>query len=165
MEFGLATELEGSTLPPIHLPPEFVLDKELERVFPDLLELNRKESQLAMASGMKVNLFPHQKLMYRVAVECNRVVGVASRRSGKTFFFLHLMADAALRFRGDDPKYNRVLPDGTVIERDVEAFPGRFIYIMPTMKQAQEVAWPVLQAIARKVGARAASALPRPLKR
>ena len=138
-EWGMKTQMAPE---PEHLPPANVMTKQLGGAFLNMVQLNRKSSQVELASGMGIRLFDHQKLMYQATLDHDRVVGVSARRSGKTFFFLHLLTDFALRF--NPKKYPG---------RDCEMFPGRYLFIMPTLKQAEDVAWPVLEAIAKRVGA------------
>ena len=127
---------------PIFMPPADEVTALSQNTIPDFLDLAGLQTQQDIAASLDLKIFEHQKLMNYAIDNHKRVVGVSSRRSGKTYFFTHKITDRGMAF---DIKDYPGRPDSAN---------GRFMFIAPSLKQAMEIAWPTLETIGKKVGAK-----------
>ena len=137
---------------------QFIGEDNLETKLPDFLDqtfLNNQTNSI-FEDALDFKPFDHQLWIHEAILSARYVVGAASRRSGKTYCFVHELVDQALRCYYDKdvgwitPRYTPT-PD----RKRPKKQPPRYLYAALTEKQASSIVWPILKNIAKAIKATA----------
>ena len=150
--------LGNKAMPNAEMLDPFIGDDSLQNILPDFLDqtfLNNQTNSI-FEEALDFKPFNHQLWIHEIIKSARYVVGAASRRSGKTYCFVHELVDQALRCYYDKD-VGWITPNHrpTPEKKRPKKQPPRYLYAALTEKQASSIVWPILKNIAKAIKATA----------